>query len=91
MGTGKNRIETGLTHLVGVIYFLFTFFFLFFFAEHIFYYQEKTFLFIFSPEILSDGLSRPGGFLKLLSGFLTSFYITRWRDRLSVPVSCGSL
>lgn len=45
-----------------------------FISEHILYFQEKSSLFLFSPEYLSEKLWKPGGILYCLSAFLTSFY-----------------
>lgn len=45
-----------------------------FISEHILFFQEKSSLFLFSREYISEKLWQPGGPLYLLSGFLTSFY-----------------
>jgi hypothetical protein len=45
-----------------------------FFGNYIFFYQEKSSLFIFSPDFLYENLHQPGGFLVWLGKLFTSFY-----------------
>ncbi len=74
MAKNKHQINQFVATLPSRLFFLFTFLFFFFFADHIFFYQEKTSLFIFSGDFLADNLNQPGGILVFLSKFLTSFY-----------------
>lgn len=45
-----------------------------YFSGYVFFYQEKSFLFILSWEFLTGSLGQPGGFLTWLSGLISSFY-----------------
>jgi hypothetical protein len=45
-----------------------------FFGDYITFYQEKSALFIFSPEFLFEHLHQPGGFLIYLGKFFSTFY-----------------
>jgi len=62
-----------LKYLPYILFFLFTFIFFSFFTSHIFYYQGKSSLFVFSFDYLNENLQQPGGFLVYLSKFLTAF------------------
>ena len=63
-----------ISSLASRLFFLFIFLFLFFFAGHIFFYQEKTSLFVFSFDFLKENLRQPGGLLVYLGKFLTTFF-----------------
>lgn len=63
-----------LSALPSRLFFLFIFLFFFFFADYIFFYQEKTSLFVFSCDFLAENLNQPGGLLVYLGKFLTTFY-----------------
>lgn len=56
------------------IFFLCSFTFFGFFADHIFFYQEKSSLFIFSSDFFTENLRQPGAFIFYLGKLLTSFY-----------------
>jgi hypothetical protein len=56
--------------LLGMLSFSF-FFFLF---DYVFFYQEKSGLFLSSSTYLFSHLMRPGGMLMYLSEFLTALY-----------------
>jgi hypothetical protein len=45
-----------------------------FFADYLFFYQEKSSLFIFSCDFLKENLHQPGGFLIWLGKFFSTFY-----------------
>jgi hypothetical protein len=44
------------------------------FADYIFFYQEKSSLFVFSYDFLVENLHQPGGHLIYLSKFLSTFF-----------------
>ena len=69
-----NHLNQFLSSLPTRLFFLFIFLFLFFFAGHIFFYQEKTSLFVFSFDFLKENLNQPGGLLVYLGKFLTTFF-----------------
>lgn len=69
-----NYLNQFLSSLPSRLFFLFIFLFLFFFAGHIFFYQEKTSLFIFSFDFLKENLHQPGGLLIYLGKLLTTFF-----------------
>ena len=54
------------------------------YIDYIFFYQEKSSLFLFSAEILSEYLGKPGSFLVTLGNFLTAFYYYPWIGALIV-------
>lgn len=66
-----NRLLTSLPYLlifmVSATYFLW-------FASYIFFYQEKSMLFLVSTDFLFKHLDQPGGFLEYLGIFFTTFY-----------------
>jgi hypothetical protein len=66
----NNSLFLSLAHW---IFFLLTFTYFAFFANHIFFYQEKTALFIFSGDLLKESLHQPGGLLLYTGKFLTTF------------------
>ncbi|HCI56361.1 MAG TPA: DUF6057 family protein [Bacteroidales bacterium] len=70
----KDILNQLLKWLPYILFFIFVFVFFCFYADHIFIYQEKYSLFIFSSEYLLDCLSQPGALLKYLSAFLSAFY-----------------
>ena len=57
-----------------LIFFLIPFIYFVFFAGYIFFYQEKSFLFLTSVDFLKENLHQPGGLLLYLGKFLSSFY-----------------
>lgn len=78
--TGKNKMKSkpfsglifsGLPYIV-LFGGLFTWFC--FISGYILFFQEKSSLFLFSSEYLTEKLWQPGGVLYILSQFLTSFY-----------------
>lgn len=72
----KQKINTNLIicYLPYAILFLVPFFYFLFFADHIFFSQEKSSLFIFSKDFLVENLHQPGSLLVYFAKFLTSFY-----------------
>lgn len=63
-----------LYYLPFIIFFLGSFVFFGFFSTYIFFYQEKSALFIFSIDFLRENLQQPGGFLVWLGKILSTFY-----------------
>ena len=57
-----------------LLFFLFSFGYFAFLADHIFFYQEKSSLFLVSGDYLLQHLSQPGGLLKYLGELQTAFY-----------------
>ena len=67
----NNAIFLGLPYLV---FFIGSFIYFGFFADYIFFYQEKTSLFVCSSDFLFENLHQPGGLLIYFGKFLTSFF-----------------
>jgi len=57
-----------------IVFFLLMFVYFNWFANYIFFYQEKSSLFLVSYSSLIEALNRPGGFLNYLGQFVTTFY-----------------
>ena len=45
-----------------------------FFAEYVLFYQEKSYLFVFSLDFLKENLHQPGGLLIWLGKFISTFF-----------------
>lgn len=73
MNANKTHSDRILNLIPSGLFFLFTFLFFLIFAPHIFYFQEKSSLFVFSPDFLKENLQQPGGLLVYISTLLTSF------------------
>lgn len=56
------------------IFFIFSLIYFGFFADYIFFYQEKTFLFLTSLDFLAENLRQPGGLLLYLGKFFSSLF-----------------
>lgn len=72
LNTTKNNII--LTALPYLLFFTGSFIYFGFFADYIFFYQEKSSLFIFSLDFLLENLHRPGGILVFLGKFFSTFF-----------------
>jgi hypothetical protein len=57
-----------------LVFFIASFIYFGFFGNYIFFYQEKSSLFIFSLDFLRENLHQPGGFLIWLGKFFSTFY-----------------
>lgn len=57
-----------------VSFFILTTFYFSVFGKHIFFFQEKSSLFLVSLDFLFEHLRQPGGFLKYLAEFQTALY-----------------
>lgn len=73
-----NQIKTKISRRLSVAaYLLFislSVFYLFWFDNHLFFYQEKSSLFLFSFSYLAQHLNQPGAFLVYLNELQTTFY-----------------
>ncbi len=68
------KIRFAVTHLPHLILFLSSFVCFYFYLDYVFFYQEKSGLFLLSSDNFSAHLNRPGGLLMYFSEFLTAFY-----------------
>src|ERR1035437_1005513 len=57
-----------------LVFFFGSFIYFGFFANYIFFYQEKTSLFVCSSDFLLENIHQPGGLLIYFGKFLTSFF-----------------
>lgn len=69
-----KRILRSADYLFVAFFMLFFTYFLFF-ANHVFYYQSQSTFFAFDKLLLYEYISYPGGLLKLISNFISAFYI----------------
>jgi hypothetical protein len=70
----KSNIKRSLSWFPYLMFFAGSFIYFGFFANYIFFYQEKSSLFIFSGNFLKENLHQPGGFLIWLGKLITTFY-----------------
>jgi hypothetical protein len=73
MTINQIQLNRFLKYLPYGLFFLAAFIYYSFFASHIFYFQEKSSLFVFSSDYLKENMQQPGGLLVYISSFLTSF------------------
>jgi hypothetical protein len=57
-----------------LLFFIGTVFYFYWFANYIFFYQEKASLFLVTFSYLKEQLGQPGGFLEYLGNLITAFY-----------------
>lgn len=73
-----NQIKTNrksfLFWIPYLVFFAVSFIYFGFFCNYIFFYQEKSSLFILSGDFLSENLHQPGGLLIWLGKFCSTFY-----------------
>ena len=74
MNKTKSYNSLSLSWLPYFVFFTGVFIYFCFFADYIFFYQEKSSLFIFSHDFLSENLHQPGGPLIYAGKFLTTFF-----------------
>lgn len=74
MNPTNDKINQLLLILSYLFFFTFSFVYLNWFANYIFFYQEKSSLFLVSWPYLAEYLSYPGGFLNYLGELQTAFY-----------------
>jgi hypothetical protein len=70
----KINNKTFFTWLPYLVFFAGSFIYFGFIADYIFFYQEKSSLFIFSYDFLLENLHQPGGLLIWLGKFFSTFY-----------------
>ncbi len=63
-----------ISFITPVLVFIFTFFYLFFFNDYLFFYQENISLFVYSGEYLHQAIVKPGGLLEYAANFLAQFF-----------------
>lgn len=61
-------------YIINLLFFVTAFIYFFWFANHIFFFQENNQLFVFSKLYLDDYFTQPGGLLVLTGKFFTQFY-----------------
>ncbi len=74
MDQNKNINIPLSTRLPYLIFFIASFIYFGFFGNYIFFYQEKSSLFILSSDFLRENLHQPGGFLIWLGKLFSTFY-----------------
>jgi hypothetical protein len=74
MNKTKSHNTLSLSWLPYLVFFTGVFIYFCFFADYIFFYQEKSSLFIFSHDFLSENLHQPGGPLIYAGKFLSTFF-----------------
>ena len=74
MNQSKTKFVTLLSWLPYLVFFAGSLIYFAFFANYLFFYQEKSSLFIFSYDFLLENLHQPGGFLVWLGKFFSTFY-----------------
>ena len=70
----NNKTNKTLYFLSCLFFFVFSFVYLNWFVAYIFFYQEKSSLFLVSWQYLAVHLSQPGGFLNYLGELQSAFY-----------------
>lgn len=68
-----------------LLFFVGTVFYFYWFANYIFFYQEKASLFLVSFSYLKEHFDQPGGFLEYLGSLVSAFYY----HKLTGPVLMG--
>lgn len=68
-----------------LLFFVGTVFYFYWFANYIFFYQEKASLFLVSLSYLKEHFDQPGGFLEYLGNLVSAFYY----HKLTGPVLMG--
>jgi len=74
MDQNKSKIITFSVWLPYLVFFAGSFIYFGFFGSYVFFYQEKSSLFLFSYDFLLENLHQPGGFLVWLGKFFSTFY-----------------
>ncbi len=76
-----------VTYLTPVLVFIFSYIYLFFFIDYLFFYQENLSLFVFSGEYLHQFGIKPGGLLEYTGNFLSQFFFNSAFGALIVSAS----
>ncbi len=87
MNKTKSYNSLSLSWLPYFVFFTGVFIYFCFFADYIFFYQEKSSLFIFSHDFLSENLHQPGGPLIYAGKFLTTFFYYPFAGALIVATT----
>ena len=74
MNKNKTISKPFLSWLPYLVFFAFSLAYFGFFSNYLFFYQEKSSLFIFSYDFLHENLHQPGGFLIWLGKLFSTFY-----------------
>ncbi|SHJ28044.1 hypothetical protein SAMN05444280_11537 [Tangfeifania diversioriginum] len=74
MRTTNLKTSRFLHLLPYLLFFTGTVFYFYWFANYIFFYQEKTSLFLVSFSYLKEHFDQPGGFLEYLGSLVSAFY-----------------
>jgi len=74
MNRNTTKNDLFLTALQYLLFFTGSFIYFVFFADYIFFYQEKSSLFISSSDFLLENLHQPGGILVYLGKFFSTFF-----------------
>lgn len=74
MNQSKTKVNPFLSWLPYLVFFAASFVYFGFFGNYLFFYQEKSSLFILSYDFLLENLHQPGGFLVWLGKFFSTFY-----------------
>jgi len=74
MNSNNSNSNAFLSWLPYLVFFAVVLIYFTFFGNYIFFYQEKSSLFIFSLDFLFENLHQPGGFLIWFGKFFITFY-----------------
>ena len=69
-----------------LVLFIVLFFYFGFFGDYIAYYQEKTTLFVFSRDYLTEHLNQPGSLLIYLSNLISTFFYLPFTGSVLISV-----
>jgi hypothetical protein len=90
MNSANQKTKRFLHFLPYVLMLAFGTFYLYWFTNYIFFYQEKSSLFLVTYSYLREHLTQPGGFLMYLAEFQTTFYYYRFIGAVLVALEvCG--
>lgn len=70
----NQNLNCHISRIPYLVFFAVVLLYFTFFGNYIFFYQEKSSLFIFSLDFLFENIHQPGGFLVWFGKFLTTFY-----------------
>lgn len=74
MNTNNSNRNAFISWIPYPVFFTVVLIYFTFFGNYIFFYQEKSSLFIFSLDFLFENIHQPGAFLLWLGKFFTTFY-----------------
>lgn len=73
----KKYLKT-LVIAISAIFFCGIFYYYYFIADHLIYYQNEKVLFLFDSEYFKSFLAYPGGLAEYLSAFISQFFFHKW-------------